>query len=259
LDNENFVFKISRVRKDFSLPEKEESKFLHYKDINIKRNYLTLITGNTGLGKTTLLNILGLMDDFSFNDENSDVLFYPDLERKPISYRSINQKKIKNIEKIRYDFFGFMFQQDHLIDSMSGWENVVMPLIIRNKNISFNKAKNVAENLFLEYKFDEMLESNVLDRSPATFSGGQRQRTALIRSLIHEPSVILADEPFASVNKSVIDDIKRVFKTLLNKNKTSIIMVVHDTHEEYFDEFEISNIQKIHLIKKNYNEIIIGN
>jgi len=251
LNLNNLIYRIVNAKKQFASGDED----LIFSSIDIPKHTLSLISGDTGVGKTTLINILGLMDDFCFDSKDDDIIFYPDSAPNPIGYQSLLSSQLDIIHDIRFKYMGFMFQQDHLIDSMSGWENVVLPYIIRNKKVCFEEAKNKAEQLFETYHFDDILEKKILDRSPATFSGGQKQRIALIRSLIHDPAVILADEPFASVNQKVILDIKSVFIDLVKRKKISIIMVVHDTHLHYFDDVSTDIKYAVHLKKGNNSKI----
>jgi len=237
--SKDWIFKINKISKEF----KNSAPPLVFKNIKVIRNSLTIITGETGIGKTTLLNMIGFMDNVSFN-KTEDIYFRPHKNSLSISYKELMAKNPLEMDKLRYSFFGFMFQQDHLIDAMTGWENVVLPYLLRHPEADFNEAKEKATNIIKECNFNDM-QTGLMERSPSTFSGGQRQRVALIRALIHDPLAIFADEPLASVDKKTALEIMRVLYKEKQKGKT-IIMVVHDTHEHIFEDMKPD---KIHLLK----------
>jgi len=236
---EDYIFKIDQVRKIYNY--KGEINQIIFNNIYIPREMITFIKGETGIGKTTLLNILGLMDKISFM-ENDNIIFLPD-PNQTIDFRNIYSKRFKKyriIENIRKNYFGFMFQHDHLIDAWKGWENIILPDYIRNSHVSISKYKNKIHNLIELCNFSDMHE--LLERSPSTYSGGQRQRTALLRALIHSPKVIFADEPFASISKKKAMEILNVFKNQAQKNGTTIIIVSHDIHDDILQNININEI-----------------
>ena len=228
---------IDKIKK--TVIRKKKSVTRIFEKIRIQRNTLTLIKGNTGIGKTTLINLLGLMDQVDY-DQEDDVYFIPSSEQEAISYKNTS---LSQIELIRQKYFGFMFQHDHLIDSWSGWENVILPELIRHPSKSPSLAMNTAEKLIRECNFDDLLEDEMMKRSPATFSGGQRQRLALIRALIHSPVILFADEPFSSIQ---IDMAEEILKVLYQKTKEgmTVIMVIHDIHDALFTKntFDVNTI-----------------
>ena len=243
IDQTNWIFKVDNLKKTFLTTKRSETTYLKFKNIRIERGALTLITGETGIGKTSLLNLLGLMDEMVLY-HGDDIWFNP-LDQPPISYRQMIQETPERMEQVRYAYFGFMFQQDHLIDAMTGWENVILSYLLRYPEASTSEAIDKAKRIMKACHFDDML-NGLMERSPATYSGGQRQRTALVRAIIHDPMVIFADEPLASVDQGTAKDIINIL-TQQKENGTSVIMVVHDTHEYLFDS---STVNKIRLKKQ---------
>jgi len=215
---------------------------IQYHDIEIEQGKITVINGKTGVGKTTLLNMLGLMNHIEF-DENSDITLKRSLldeTLSDISYKDI--QKNKEIENLRKKYFGFMFQQDQLIDTMNGWQNIAMPLLVRQSKLSMKKIKDKIDALLTAHQFDDMRENNLMDRSPATYSGGQRQRTALLRAIIHQPKVLFADEPLASVDEETAINILNVLSQKA-KDGMTIILVIHNTHLNLLEENDIKYTQ----------------
>lgn len=179
-------------------------------DISINQGDFLMIMGKSGSGKTTLLNILGLLNNFDsgnyiFNDQ--DVTHFND-----------NQKS-----ELRNVHFGFIFQQFHLIESLTISQNIEVPLLY--KGGVNQKERNEKVNHYLELV-------GLLDKKrqmPSELSGGQQQRIAIARALINDPLVILADEPTGSLDTNTGEQVMNILQKLNKQNKT-IIMVTHD-HE----------------------------
>ncbi|KPA14149.1 macrolide ABC transporter ATP-binding protein [Candidatus Magnetomorum sp. HK-1] len=255
MNNKDWIFKIHQMKKSYYPSKwlwqrkKRSSTSINFRNLEIKRNSLTVFYGKNGIGKTSLLNIFGLMDNNIFGDDG-DVFFNMITQDGLNGYRYSELSNLKK-EMIRNLYFGFMFQHDHLIDKLTGWENIAIPLLLKDTEKSLFAAIQDIKQLCNQIGFTDMIhEKNkkcLLDRSPSTYSGGQRQRSALLRAIIHDPEVIFADEPFASVDSDVIKQILITFYRKINEGKT-IIMVVHDTYKHYFDDtkkfINIHNIQE---------------
>jgi len=238
------IFQIRSIRKTYK--DRKVNKLITFPSMQIERGKITVIKGETGIGKTTLLNMLGLMDQMIFTNDD-EIFFYPQ-KGETILYSNLFVKKRKMIEKIRRKYFGFMFQHDHLIDSWTGWQNVILPYIIRYPRQSLDKPIAQVKKIINECHFVDMLK--ILNRSPSTYSGGQRQRTALLRALIHHPDVIFVDEPFASVPLKRAEEILNVLKEQTYKGVTTV-MVAHDIHDQLFND---ANLNKFNLIEENKKE-----
>jgi len=248
-DTKEWIYKIDTLYYQYQNPKKK----FEFKDIIIPRQTLSIITGETGLGKTTLLNILGLEDYLRIEGENNDILFRPDIQKETIKYSSIYRSK-KKIQKIRKNF-GFMFQQDYLIDAMTCWENIFIPYFLRKKDSNEYKKAN---DLIKEFGFKDLLENEKnekneitppMNRSPSTLSGGQRQRVALIRAMIHSPLIVFADEPLASVNEKIAIDIMNSFIKQVKRGMT-IIMIGHDTYNHIYKSIDTNDYNRyVNIIK----------
>ena len=186
--------------------EEVETTALNNIDVKINPGEFVSIMGPSGCGKSTLLNILGLIDNPSGGE-----YFFLDHEVSGYSERQRSQLRKNNI--------GFIFQSFNLIDELTVFENVELPLIY-TKVGSKDRAKRV----------DEVLEKmNMMHRKnhfPQQLSGGQQQRVAVARAIVNNPKLILADEPTGNLDSKSGAEILTMFDDLHAQGKT-LIMVTH--------------------------------
>lgn len=180
------------------------------KSINFKidEGDFLIIMGKSGSGKTTLLNLLGLLDSF---DDGEYIL----KDKNVIGINEAERSSLRNLH------MGFIFQQFHLIDSLTIGENVELPLLYKG-----GVPKKEREKLVNKY-LDLVGLKNKKNRMPSELSGGQQQRIAIARAMINNPSVIFADEPTGALDSETGIEIMGILKKLNEENKT-IIMVTHD-------------------------------
>jgi ABC-type lipoprotein export system ATPase subunit len=176
-------------------------------DCVISENEIAAIVGPSGSGKSTLLSILGTLD----LPTNGTLTF---------DENTINRKNKKQLADFRFQHIGFVFQDFHLIPSMTALENVMAPLL--NRRVSFNK-KEKAETLLKQVGLEDKMYS-----LPAQLSGGQKQRVAIARALVGNPSWILADEPTGSLDTVTGQSIIDLLKEVNMKRNTGIIIVTHE-------------------------------
>lgn len=197
------------INKYYSL---RDEKLHALRDINLtlEQGDFLIIMGKSGCGKTTLLNLLGLLDHF----DNGKYIF----NEKDVSNLNENQRS-----ELRNIYMGFIFQQFHLIDSLTVGQNVELPLLYREKDNISKKQKN--------HRVDKYLDAvgllNKKKQAPMELSGGQQQRIAIARALINDPYIIFADEPTGALDTETGEDIMDILQKLNQENKT-IIMVTHD-------------------------------
>ncbi|GAA0365908.1 ABC transporter ATP-binding protein [Bacillus horti] len=176
-------------------------------NLDIEKSEFLCIRGRSGCGKTTLLNILGCMDQF----DSGEYIF------EGVDVTSMKAREVANFRNTR---LGFVFQSFHLIDDLKAWENVEVPLGYAGVRASDRKRK--ALDLL-----DMVGLSNRIHHYPSQLSGGQQQRVAIARALANAPSLILADEPTGNLDSTNGKEIMELL-TLLNQNGTTIVMVTHD-------------------------------
>ena len=196
--------------------EEVETTALNKVNLEVTEGEFVAIMGPSGCGKSTMLNILGLLDsttsgEYHFIDE--EVSKYNDRQRADLRKHNI----------------GFVFQSFNLIDELTVFENVELPLLYLNVPTADRKKK---VNTVLE-------EMGIAHRSthfPQQLSGGQQQRVAVSRALVSDPKIILADEPTGNLDSAHGDEVMRLLLEL-NKKGTTIVMVTHSpAYAEYAPE-----------------------
>lgn len=171
----------------------------------IEKGEFVSISGQSGSGKTTILNLIGGIDT-------------PTSGTIMIDGEDIYAVDNEALAKIRRQKIGFVFQGFNLIPILSAKENIVMPLLLDQKSVDENHLKEITEVLGITTRLQHL---------PSELSGGQQQRVAIARALINKPSIILADEPTGNLDKANSDEIMCLFKKLNDMGNT-IILVTHD-------------------------------
>ncbi len=179
------------------------------KGINLKiaKGELVSIMGASGSGKSTLLNILGILDNYDSGE------YYLD----GVLIKNLSENKAA---ELRNKMIGFVFQSFNLISYKNALENVALPLFYQG--VSRRKRNALA--------MEQLERMGLADRAhhlPGELSGGQKQRVAIARSLITQPSIILADEPTGALDSHTSKEVMNVFRQL-NADGMTIIIVTHD-------------------------------
>ncbi|MBF0780958.1 MULTISPECIES: ABC transporter ATP-binding protein [unclassified Granulicatella] len=175
--------------------------------LEIKKGEFLAIVGKSGSGKSSLLNIIGLLDT---HFQGQYVLNGQKIETLSKSQR----------EKLRIETFGYIFQQYHLVSEYTVMENVELPLAYQNEKKASRRKKVVA-------LLNDLGLADKLHQYPFQLSGGEQQRVAIARAIISQPSIILADEPTGSLDEKTGDMIMSVLETL-HKSGATICLVTHD-------------------------------
>jgi len=199
------MIKTNNLMKKFRTDEVETTA-LNNVNLEINKGEFVAIMGPSGCGKSTLLNILGLLDN-----PTSGELFFNNAQVDGYSERQRTNLRKENI--------GFVFQSFNLIEELTVYENVELPLLYM-KVSSSERKRRVNEVL------DRMKITHRAKHFPQQLSGGQQQRAAIARAVITNPKLILADEPTGNLDSSNGEEVMNLL-TQLNEGGTTIVMVTH--------------------------------
>lgn len=203
------MIKITELEKIYRT-EDIETVALNKLSFEVKEGEFVAIMGPSGCGKSTLLNILGLLDD----PDGGSFMF----DQEEIAKHSENK-----LAQLRKRNIGFVFQSFNLIDELTVFENVELPLIYLNMKTSERKEK-------VEDVLKKMQVMHRRNHFPQQLSGGQQQRVAVARAVVNKPKLILADEPTGNLDSANGNEVMQLL-TDLNENGTTIIMVTHSEHD----------------------------
>lgn len=199
----SIILKIENLTKTYKT-KVEEIKILKNIDFTVESKDLIAIQGKSGSGKTTFLNLIGLLDT--------------KYEGK-IEYEGCIDNK--NLEKLRSKNIGFVFQFHYLLPEFTCIENVMLPALALNEKTK-SEIKNDAIKLLKLVGLEDRM-----DFYPKNLSGGQKQRVAIARALINRPKIILADEPTGNLDEQNSLLINKLFKKLNEEQGQAIIIVTH--------------------------------
>jgi lipoprotein-releasing system ATP-binding protein len=186
-----------------------ETQVLFNIDLSFESGSFSSIVGQSGSGKTTLLNILGTLDQ-------------PSRGEVVIAGTRTDTLAKDKVAELRNQTIGFIFQFHFLLPEFTAFENVMMPYWIKSGQPDKGVIKR-ADELF------ELLDISKVKNNLATrMSGGQQQRTAIIRALMNEPKIILADEPSGNLDTGNTDSIYKIFRDINRVKGTTFIIVTHD-------------------------------
>ena len=201
------ILELKKISRNYQLNDENLSIF---KDISfsIKTKERVALVGPSGCGKTSFLHISGLLEAPSSGDVY-------------INGKKINWNSDKDLSNSRLKDIGFIFQFNNLLDDFNATENIALPYIIsgHKKKIAIEKAELLLSQVGLE---------NRMKSFPNQLSGGEQQRVAIARSLINEPSLILADEPTGNLDFKSSMNVMELFNKLIEEYNCSIILATHD-------------------------------
>lgn len=207
------LLKVQNVEKIYG---KGDAQFQALKNISfeVEQGEFVGIMGPSGAGKSTLLNVLATID----SPTNGEILLGQD---------NIAKMKDEQLADFRRDHLGFIFQDYHLLDSLTVRENILLPLAISKVNTNEINAR--VEEIAGAFGIKELLV-----KYPYQISGGQKQRTAASRALISNPKLIFADEPTGALDSKSATALLESMSTLNLKRKATILMVTHDAYAASF-------------------------
>jgi lipoprotein-releasing system ATP-binding protein len=176
--------------------------------LDIAKGEIVSIVGPSGAGKTTLLQLIGTLD----KPDSGEILI------DNINFSTLNERELAGFRNLK---IGFIFQFHQLLPEFSALENVMIPALIALTETK--KASSRAKELLAYLGLSERLE-----HKPSELSGGEKQRVAVARALINQPSVILADEPSGSLDSKNKEELHKLLFELRDKFSLTIVIVTHD-------------------------------
>lgn len=196
------------IRKVFSGGDGQPLEVLRSVDLEVRRGELVAIVGSSGAGKSTLLHLLGALDQPTGGDIWLDGSRYADLDARGTA-------------ELRNRKLGFVFQFHHLLREFSALENVMMPLLIGGT--APRQARSRAEEVLSEVGL-----AGRMAHRPAELSGGEQQRCAVARALVHDPSLVLADEPSGNLDHANAERLHEMVFRLAREYETAVVVVTHN-------------------------------
>ncbi len=200
------IIKCIDIYKDFPLPNNRSVRVLKGITAEFPANELTVLKGRSGSGKTTLMNILGMLDK-------------PTSGRIYINGHDITDISSDNADELRRNFISFVFQSVALIGSMTAYQNVEFMLRVAGLPMEKDRILHCLDMVGL---------SNRVNHYPYQLSGGEQQRVAIARSIVHNPKIIFADEPTAQLDSNTSEKVMEMFHRIIREENTTVIMTTHD-------------------------------
>ncbi|HHE40713.1 MAG TPA: ABC transporter ATP-binding protein, partial [Candidatus Cloacimonetes bacterium] len=202
--------------------------------LEVKEGEFVAIMGPSGCGKSTLLNILGLLDNPSEGT-------YEFMGEEVAGYKE------RGRTNLRKGNIGFIFQSFNLIDELTVWENVELPLLYLKMSSSIRKKK-------VEEVLDRMKIMHRKSHFPQQLSGGQQQRVAVARAVVTNPRLILADEPTGNLDSANGEEVMDLLSQL-NEEGTTIIMVTHSPSDAEYSHRTIQLFDG-HIVTENIRKLL---
>jgi len=222
------ILKIEKLNKSFK-DKKRNIHILDDLDFQVDKGEFVSVLGKSGSGKTTFLNMIGMLD----RPDSGDIYY---------AGQNVSKAPNSKIDLLRNEMLGFIFQFHYLLPEFTALENVMLPGLIGKKSRS--EVEKRAKELLIEMQLEERL-----DHKPTELSGGEKQRVAIARAMINEPKIILADEPTGNLDEETSDVIHGLLRKICKEKDQTIIVVTHST--------ELANItdKRYHLTKGKLVEV----
>ncbi len=205
------ILTLKNINKTYNENSKNPTQVLFDINLGFEKSSFNSIIGQSGSGKSTMLNLMGTLDTPS----SGEILF---------KGKSLKNYTKNDLAEFRNMQIGFIFQFHYLLPEFTAYENVLMPFRISKREITDEiKARaNELLNIVGLEKFKNNLATNL--------SGGQMQRVAIARSLINNPKIVLADEPTGNLDSDSTEKVYQLLREINKKYKTTIIVITHDRH-----------------------------
>ena len=203
------LLQLSGLRKSYKLGQPNAAEVLHGIDLHIAAGEFVALIGPSGSGKSTLLNILGLLEpatDGSYRLQGAEMAGLPDAA----------------LTRRRREALGFVFQFHHLLPAFTALENVTLPALMATGRVTAGERAR-AEQLLAAVGL-----ADALHKRPGELSGGMQQRVAIARALVHDPALVLADEPTGNLDTAASQAVFELLRAIHAERGTAFVLVTHD-------------------------------
>jgi len=197
------------VSKRFSPPGGEPVTVLDHVSLEVQRGESVAIVGPSGSGKSTLLNLIGVLDT-------------PSSGTVSLEGQDLARLGDRELSRVRNRQIGFVFQSHHLLPQCTVLENVLIPTLATENEVLRDGAPDRARRLLERVGLGPRLHHR-----PGQLSGGERQRVAVVRALINEPQLLLADEPTGALDRAAADRLAQLLVELNREEQVTLIVVTH--------------------------------
>jgi len=203
------LLQLSGLRKSYHLGQPNETEVLHGIDLRLGAGEFVALIGPSGSGKSTLLNILGLLEPASAGSYQLQGEEMAGLGDAALTRR-------------RREALGFVFQFHHLLPAFTALENVTLPALMATGSVTAQERARAGELLAA------VGLAEALHKRPAELSGGMQQRVAIARALVHEPALVLADEPTGNLDTASSQAVFELLRSIHAERGTAFVLVTHD-------------------------------
>ncbi len=205
----NILLNLKNISKSYEVGN-SKIEVLNDLSFELPRGTSIAVTGSSGIGKSTLLNIIGTIDR-------------PDSGTYHFAQRDVLSFNDENIASFRNKNIGFVFQAMYLLQEFTALENVIIPALIAK--VRMKEAEERAMNLLKDFELE-----NRRDHKPSQLSGGERQRVAIARAIVNRPMLLLADEPTGNLDERNSEIVINILSELNKDHDLSLILVTHNIH-----------------------------
>ncbi|KRN28196.1 ABC transporter ATP-binding protein [Lactobacillus selangorensis] len=204
------VVSVQNVTKTYGKAHEKQYEALKGVSFEVEKGEFVGIMGASGSGKTTLLNILSTLDR-------------PTSGEVKINGQAISHLKGNQLADFRSQEIGFIFQDFNLLENLTAYENIALPMSLQNKPVKAIKPQ-------VEKIADRLGIAEYLDHYPTELSGGQKQRVASARALINQPAILFGDEPTGALDSESSTELLDTMASLNQESQVSILLVTHDPY-----------------------------